>query len=580
MKHFIRNITGNRTGKFLKSVMATCLCDLANFGGIFFILLLLYLLLDPFLGGRRAGPGELFLICGGTVVYMVCCYYAALPAYNANFVATYSNSARGRLRLAEHIRKLSLGSLTVMNPALVSQSMMKDFSNLENANSHIIPQLFSSLLISLSVFAGLLLYSPALAASFFCCIPMAFLVLFLVRCIGSRLSRNQMAASLEASSALTEYISGITTIKTNNMQGARFEKLEDSMNRLRRESIRLEVFLMPLAMTAMSCAGAGIGIMVLYGQYQLVSQEITIMEFLMVMLISSRGIAPFIAFSLNFMMLQYFAQSGRNIASLMSQKTLSARSSGEDPAVLPEGCDLVLKNVSFSYEKGKRILDNVSLEIKAGSTVAVVGPSGSGKSTLVKLLARFHDPDEGQVLMGDTARGELRDISHIEPEILMRRYAMVFQDSYLFRGTVYDNLTLGRKNVPEAEVCQALRRAQADFALPGDPVSESGSNFSGGERQRLCIARCLLKEAPVVILDEMTSSLDVYNEAAVQKALTELTRGKTAVIIAHKLKNIMHSDMIVVMDRGKIAGKGTHEELLSGCPLYRRLWEQGGNDCS
>jgi ATP-binding cassette subfamily B protein len=573
MKRFIRNITGNSSGKFFKAVLASCLCDLANFGGFFFVILLLYLLLNPYLGGQPADTGELLLICGAGAVYMAFCYFAALPAYNACYVATYNNSAKGRLRLAEHIRRLSLGTLSGLNSAQVSQSMMKDFANLENANSHIIPGMFSSLLISLAVFAGLLLYSPALAVGFFSFVPLAFLALFLARVIGSRLSKNQMAASLEASQAISEYIAGIAVIKTNNMQGARFARLEDRMNRLRRESIRLEVILMPFAMTAMSSAGAGIGIMALYGQYQLVHQEISVMEFLMVLLIASRGIAPFIAFSLNFLMLQYFAQSGKSIAALMNKKPLSGESSS-----LPRGTDLVMKNVSFSYEKGKKVLDNVSLEIKAGTRVAVAGPSGSGKSTLVKLLARFHDPDEGRVLMGDAATEELTDISLPDPEILMSRYAMVFQDSYLFRGSVYDNVTLGQKNVPEETVREALRRAQADFAEPGDPVAEGGKNFSGGERQRICIARCLLKEAPIVILDEMTSSLDVYSEAAAQRAVMELTRGKTAVIIAHKLKSIMSADLIVVMDSGRIAGKGRHEELLQSCPLYRRLWEQGEND--
>ncbi len=565
----IRLLLRSDGGKIYKSIFATCLCDLANFGGIFFIVGLLYLLLNPYLGGTRAETWVLWTVSLATVVYMVFCYFAAKPSYNANFVATYNNSTAGRLKLAEHIRSLSLGALGNLNPARVSYSMMKDFTNLENANSHIIPELFSSLIITVVVFLGLCFYNASLALSFFSCVPVALAILALVKSIGIKLSNKQVKASMDASERLSEYINGIATIKTNNMQGARFQALESSLNNLRSSSIKLEVTLMPFALTAMSCVGAGIGIMVMYGQYKLLNNQISVMEFMVLMIIASRSIAPFIAFSLNFMMLQYFSESKRNIEALMQEKPLTGTKKE-----LPEGSDLVLQHVKFGYEPNKLVLDDVNIEIPKGKVVAIVGPSGSGKSTLVKILARFYDPLSGTVLMGDLKEKKLQDLKTFDPEVLMQKYAMVFQDSYLFKGSVYDNITFGNKNISREAVEDVMKRAKVDFTTLDAEVKEAGKNFSGGERQRICIARCMLKDAPIVLLDEITSSLDVYNEYAMQLALQELCLDKTVVIIAHKLKNIMHSDLIIVMDQGKIVAQGSHEKLMAEGGLYKKMFSE------
>ena len=203
-----------------------------------------------------------------------------------------------------------------------------------------------------------------------------------------------------------------------------------------------------------------------------------------------------------------------------------------------------------------------------------MGPSGSGKSTVCRLAARFWDPDAGRVLLGGA------DERGLDPDEVLARMAIVFQDVFLFQGTVADNIRMGRADATDEEVREAARRAAAlDFieALPqgfDTPVGEGGSTLSGGERQRVSIARALLKDAPVVLLDEATSSFDALNEVAVQSAITELVRGRTVAVIAHRLRSIRDADRIVVMDGGRVVDQGTHGELMGRCDLYRRLWEE------
>lgn len=210
--------------------------------------------------------------------------------------------------------------------------------------------------------------------------------------------------------------------------------------------------------------------------------------------------------------------------------------------------------------------------MKQGSLTALVGPSGSGKSTLMKLCARFYDPQKGKVLLNG------QDMKKLEPESLMKHISMVFQDVYLFQDTIKNNIRFGKSNATDAEIEAAARKACChDFImrLPGGydtMVGEGGCTLSGGEKQRLSIARAILKEAPVVLLDEATASLDPENEVEVQKAINTLIEGRTVIVIAHRLKTIRNADKIIVLEDGHIAEQGTHEELLRNQGLYHKLW--------
>jgi ATP-binding cassette subfamily B protein len=229
--------------------------------------------------------------------------------------------------------------------------------------------------------------------------------------------------------------------------------------------------------------------------------------------------------------------------------------------------------VTFGYGD-EPILRDVSIRMPAGSFTALVGPSGSGKSTVLRLLARFYDPDLGTVTMG----GE--DVRAMDPEALLRKVSMVFQDVYLFQDTIAGNIRFGREDASREEIEEAARQACChEFVskLPGGYdtlVGEGGSTLSGGEKQRISIARAMLKDAPILLLDEATASLDPENEAEIQQAIDRLVRGRTVVVVAHRLKTVRHADQIVVMDRGRIVEQGRHEQLLALDGLYARMWRR------
>ena len=239
----------------------------------------------------------------------------------------------------------------------------------------------------------------------------------------------------------------------------------------------------------------------------------------------------------------------------------------------PKNYDITFDHVRFAYHQGEGVLEDVSFTAKQGEVTALIGPSGGGKSTACKLAARFWDVSGGKITLGGT------DISTVDPETLLRHYAMVFQDVVLFRDTVMENIRLGRRDATDEEVMAAAKAAQCDEFIHQLPqgyqtvIGENGSTLSGGERQRISIARALLKDAPVVLLDEATASLDVENESAVQTALSRLLRGKTVLIIAHRMRTVAGADRIVVLAEGRVAQQGTPAELMAEGGLYRRMAE-------
>ena len=238
-----------------------------------------------------------------------------------------------------------------------------------------------------------------------------------------------------------------------------------------------------------------------------------------------------------------------------------------------KGYDITFDHVSFSYQDGETVLKNVSFTAKQGEVTALVGPSGSGKSTAVKLAARFWDATGGEIRLGGI------NIRTVEPETLLSNYSIVFQDVVLFSDTIMENIRIGRRNATDEEVIAVAKAACCDEFISRFPqgyqtvIGENGSTLSGGERQRISIARALLKDAPVILLDEATASLDVENETSVQNAITRLTKGKTVLVIAHRMRTVAGADKVVVLEQGKVVQQGAPSKLIEEDGLYRHLVE-------
>lgn len=561
------NITAGEPKKIWKPILWTVLANLVNifpFGCLAAAVSMIYAYYST--GQSSLNMQTLWLIWGGMLFFLVLVFLCERMSYRSTYRSAYESSADGRTQLAEHMRKLPLGFLMKKDPGELGHMMMNDFTHLENAATNILPQLVSGAIIPILTFFGLLFIDWRMAVAMLAGLPVAVLLLWSISGLERKLGKSHSAAKIVLANCLQEYLLGMKVIKAYNLRGENFTRLKQSFYRYMKESIKLEGALGPFFLVAMAFMQTGVSLMTIVGIYLILGGEISVPLFATFLLVGTRVFDPLSVAIMRLPAFKYDAMAGERIVSLLNEPVMK----GENEP--PEAHDIRFDSVTFSYDKNI-VLDNVSMEMKEGTLTAIVGPSGSGKSTLLRLIARFYDPQQGKVLFGGS------DVSEMDPEKLMKKISMVFQDVYLFQDTIGNNIRYGRENATQAEIEEAAKEACChDFIMKlpqgyDTMIGEGGSTLSGGERQRISIARAILKNAPVILLDEATSSLDPENEVEMQRAINRLIKKRTVIMIAHRLKTVVNADKIIVLDKGKIVEEGQHEELIQNAGLYAKLWE-------
>lgn len=560
------NITVGQPKKLVKPIGFTILLNLVNIVPFALSIEVINIIFTYYSNPNiPLNVSRLWILIGIMFAYIIIMFIAEKPAYRHSYRDAYKVSADGRANLAEHIRKLPLGYITSRDPGDLANMMMGDFSLIETAISHIVPQLFGAVAMPILAFVSLLWIDWRMSLAMFIAAPLTVLLLWCSSKWQQKIYDKQMKAKLNAGNRLQEYLLGIRVMKAYNLIGNKFVRLDNAFKKLMKESIRLEGLTGPLVLFSITLIRSGLTLMILAGTYLLIGGSLDVLTFVMFLVIGSRIYDPLTSALMKYAELRYDERAGERILDLMKEAEMSG---DKEPN---KNTDIAFKNVSFGYGE-KEVLHNVSLSMKQGTLTALVGPSGSGKSTIMKLCARFYDPTRGTVTFGGI------DESKIDPEKLMNKISMVFQDVYLFQDTIGNNILFGKQNATKEEVIVAAKKACChDFIMQlpkgyDTMIGEGGCTLSGGEKQRISIARAMLKNAPVVLLDEATASLDPENEVEVQKAIGELISGRTVIVIAHRLKTIKDADNIIVLEDGRIAEQGTHDKLLQNKGLYNKLW--------
>jgi len=398
-------------------------------------------------------------------------------------------------------------------------------------------------------------------------IPFAYIMLIISRKIMGSHGKALYESSDRLSDGLLEFVQGIKFIKSFNNSNQKLESLIKKMDDFRIKSLNIEGNLSPLMVLTGITIDFGLVLLILIGSYQLIGGSLNIKTLIIFMIISSRYFENLKTLSINSIKIKYLMIAGNNVKSILDEKPLS----GAKRDVEFKHHNISFQNVSFSYKQSK-VIKKVNLEIKENTMTAFVGPSGSGKTTMTHLLARFFDVESGQIIVGG------HPIKSLDAECLLKELSMVFQNVLLFRDTIYNNILIGNPKANKEEVIEAAKKSNChEFILKlpqgyDTMVGENGSTLSGGEQQRISIARAMLKNSPIVLLDEATASLDPENELFIQNAISELLKDKTIIVIAHRLKTIKNADQIVVFDYGNIVEKGTHNELLTLKKKYYNMW--------
>lgn len=563
IKKLQRRFALSRKGA-VDTVKGSIFCALQN---ISFMLpvIMLYYLVDELISnslGRSRIPFYVIgcVICAAVIV--IC----TILQYNGTFFTTYEESGVRRVSLAEQLRKIPLSFFGKKDLADLTSSIMNDCAVLEQSQSHFVEPLIGSIISTVLIAVSLLFFNVRMALAAIWVLPVAFIIVGTASNVQKKLSQKSMAAKMACEDGIQECIETIGDLRSNNAEEKYLNGLEKKIRAVETRLIKSELGTAVFVVSASLVLRLGIATTALTGTYLLTKGELNIITFFMFLLVVSRLYEP-------------LESSLQNLAGIIATNSNIERmneildydiQTGSDK-LTNNGYDIEFSDVGFSYNSKETVLRDVSFTAKQGEVTALVGPSGGGKTTVSRLATRFWDIDKGKITIGGM------DISKTDPETLMSLYSVVFQDVTLFDNTITENIRIGKKDATDEEVIAAAKLANVtEFVekLPdkwNSTIGENGCELSGGERQRISIARAFLKDAPIILLDEATASLDVENETAIQTALSRLIKDKTVLIIAHRMRTVSGADKIVVLKDGSVAEQGSPATLIKENGEFARM---------
>jgi len=542
-------------------------CTLSYIILMFPIGLLYYMVNDLLTDGLTMQQRVIYAI--GTVLCLILIAYTTYRQYNATFFATYRESGVRRISLAEKLRKLPLSYFGKKDLADLTSTIMSDCATIETASSHFIPELVGSLVSTTLVGLSLFFFDWRMAISVLWVLPVSFTIVWTSHCVQNHFSRKQMADKMNLADGIQECLETLRDLKSNNAERKYLEGLDCKIDAVEKSAFVSEVCTGLFVVSAQLILKIGMATVALTGAFLLVEGSLSVITFFAFLLVVSRLYDPLQAALINLA-----AVISTNIPSERMNEILEHPIQSGSKLLTNQGYDIAFNHVGFAYDTSKTVLRDVSFTAKQGEVTALIGPSGGGKTTASRLATRFWDTTQGHIYVGGM------DIAKIDPELLMSLYSIVFQNVTLFNNTIIENIRLGRKSATDEEVKEAARLAHCDdFAerLPNKWntfIGENGCELSGGERQRISIARAFLKDAPIILLDEATASLDVENETLIQESLSHLIRNKTVLVIAHRMRTIAGADKIVVLKDGLIVEQGKPSDLIKEPGLYREMTEK------
>ena len=530
------------------------------------IVIVFYILFQIFDGTSLASLYKYFIAIGLLVVFKgICNMVADMKKHSAGFDIVQQI----RERMIIKLKKFSLGFYTNERLGEINTILHKDVDNMSLVVGHMWSRMFGDFLIGAVVFVGLANIDIKLALIMAVSVPIALIFLYLTIKQSEKIENQNNLSLLDMVSLFVEYVRGIPVLKSfvenksldNELMNKtkKFGETSKSASRFKAKQLSIFGFLLDI----------GYLVLLIAGTIFVVKGNLDVLNFIIFAVISKEFYKPFASMEQHYMYYVSAVDSYERLSRILYADIIPDKVDG----IIPKHNDIAFENIAFSYEQDEFKMENLCFEIREKTMAALVGESGGGKTTITNLLLRFYDVQQGKITLGGE---DIRDIPYDE---LLDRISIVMQNVQLFDNTIEENIRVGKKGATKEEITLAAKKARIhDFimSLPKGyetDIGENGGILSGGQRQRIAIARAFLKDAPILILDEMTSNVDPVNESLIQDAITELAKNRTVIVVAHHLKTIQKADQILVFQKGKLLEKGKHGELLAKNGYYTKLWK-------